>query len=629
MANLPEQEVINWIQQCRDEADEAKTDRKALNEDNYDMFHLRHDFAHKQEGQSQEILSKQSMAVEQIKSFFQQALADIGDWWKCYPYFEEKEQMMPIRAHEITKITNHMLEKGLYFSHVGNCIESALLGSLAIAKVYGCFKPKPRFVSMKKGRGKNLKRWIDKIDDYTWQTEFKIVRQENYYPDPTGRKLYEIEDMWMDLYEVQDLSRGDYAIYDAAAVAKIGKGAVDQAQEEFSAAREAGQNVSNSGHRPKVKITEFWGTILDSDGNVCYENVVATVANDSILIRKPTPNPFWHQQSPYIASPLMEVSNSVWHKAPMDAPTKHNRALIELYNLLVDAAMKQVHAVSQMRKEALDNPAQVADGVKPGMTIMVNSLLPVGAKIMEPVTQVQIPGEAFNIFNIMGQEFNASALTNDLRQGVMPFRAVKATEVVEASQTITSVFQGMAKNYEARQSTRELELAWMTTAQNWDKIAKEEFIALFGKERGEQLSQLSPEDVFAATVNGVKFRVYGISLTLSKAQDFRKLTSFLQTIGGAPALMEEYLKKYDLGKLLAEIMRALDLDTDKLEIPVAQQATMQAQEGAPQEGGPQDMSQVPQAGAGNLADMFSGGGPGIPHSEFPGSPATAGGNGGY
>lgn len=625
-AQMTDKQIIDWVLSCRNEADEAKRDRMMRNRENYDSFNLKYDFSHKEEGQSTEILSKQSMAVEQIKSFFQQALADLGEWWRAEAAYPDAETTMPIRPHEITKLTNHMLTEARYFTHVGDSIQSALLGSLAISKTYGCLKPKPRFVSRKKGRGSSLKRWVEKIDDKTWQMKFETIRQENYYPDPMGKGLYEIEDMWPDFHEVLALAEGDDAIYDSAAVKGLARSGETDAEEQSSRARETGQNTFSGGHRPKVKITEFWGTVLNpTSGEIEMENCVITIANDMVLLRK-DPNPLWHQGSPYNASPLMEVANSVWHKAPMDAPTMHNRAITEIYNLIVDAGMKQVHAVSQLRKECLDNPAQVSDGIKPGTTLLVNSLLMPGAKVMEPVTAVTIPPEAFNILNIMSQEFNASALTNDLRQGVMPFRAVKATEVVEASQTITSVFQGMAKNYEARQSMPELELAWKTTAQNWDKISKEVFVSLFGAERGEQLSQMTPEDVFAATVNGVKFRVFGVTLTLSKAQDFRKLTTLLQTITASPQLMEEFVKKYDLGKTLGEIMTTLDIDKYKLEIPQTVQATMQAPQGAaPEQGGPDQMSQVPQAGAGSLQDMFSGGGPGIPQSQFPGSPATAGG----
>lgn len=623
MKELADGEVVKWITMCREEADQAKRDRMSRNKDNFDMFHLKHDFSHKEEGQSTEVLSKQSMAVEQIKSFFQQALVDIGEWWQAETSMPEIDEASPIKAHEITTLTNHMLTKANYFSHVGDSIQSALLGALAISKTYGVMKPKPKFVARKSGRGKTYKKWVEKVEDKTWEIKFEVVRQENYYPDPSGKGLYEIEEMWPDFHEVLRMAEGDDAIYDKAAVMSLSRSGVTDSEQEFDRAREAGQNTYSSGHRPKVKLTEYWGTILDPvTGEICYENVVATVANDTVLIRKPEPNPLWHQGSPYTASPLMQVANSVWHKAPMDAPTSHNRALIELYNLFIDAGMKQVHQLGQLRVDHLNDPSQVANGIKVGTTLNISSSLPPGAKVYEPLSTVEIPGQAVNIYNIMAQEFNASALTNDLRQGVMPFRAVKATEVVEASQTITSVFQGIAKNYEARQQVKELELAWKTTAQNWDRISKEEFVTLFGQQRGTELSQLDPQDVFAATVSGVKFRVFGISLTLSKAQDFRKLTTLLQTVGSSEILLEEFAKKYDFGKLLGEVMTALDIDKHKIEIPKAVQQTMETPEEAPPMQGPDMMSQVPQAGAGSLADML--GGPQIPRSEFPGSPATAG-----
>ena len=626
MPKLDDGAVKTYILACRDEADSAKRDRMDLNKDNYNAFHLRHDFSHKQEGQSTEVLSKQPMAVEQIKSFFQQALADLGDWWSAESCYAGAESAMKIKPEEITRLTNYKLEKAGYFSHVGNSIESALLASLTISKTRGLLCPKPKFVARKKGRGRSLKRWVERVENKTWEIKFDCVRAENYYPDPTGAGLYEIEDMWVDYHEVLALAKSDEAIYDLEAVRELSRGIGTDATEEMGRRRETGQNTPIPAHRPKVKLTEFWGTIIDpSSGEVCYENCVATLANDTVLIRKPEENPLWHQRSPYTATPLMEVANSVWHKAPMDAPTKHSEALTEMYNLIVDAAMQEVHAIKQLRKDALDNPAQVQNGIKPGATLTVNALLAPGTKVLEPITAVTIPAEALNVFNIIAQEFNASALTNDLRSGVMPFRAVKATEVVEASQTITSVFQGMAKNYEAKQVMRELELAWQTVAQNWDSIDREEFISLFGAQRGAELAALPAEEVFASTVNGVRFRVYGVTMTLSKAQDFRKLTTLLQTIGASPQLMEEFVKKYDLGKTLGEIMTALDIDKYKLEIPQEVQATMMPEGPAPEQGGPDMMSQVPSAASGSLQDMM-GGGAEFPSTEFPGSPALQGGN---
>ncbi len=629
---LDESYVRRFVLACRNEAEEAKRDRMLMNRDSYNMYHLRHDFSHKREGQSLEVLSKQKMAVEQTKSFFQQALVDLGDWWRCVPQNDAATgEEMQITPEEVQKITNWMLKKADYYSHVGNAVQSALLGALAITSIGGKMASKPKFTVRKEGRGKNYRKYVEKTEDQSWELCLEIIRQENYYPDPTGAGLYEIIDSFVDLSEVLRLSEGEDAIYDPAEVAKIKPFSGDEADQSFKKAKEQGQNVTQAGMRPRVKITECWGTIIDDKtGEVMCSNCVTTIANDDQIIRKPTPNPLWHQGRPINSAPLIEVANSVWHTALMDAPTKHNRALIEIFNLVLDAAMMEVHAIKQLRTDCVKNPEKLSDGIKPGSTIEVTSALPVGATVLEAITTVKIPREALEIMNILQQEFNSSALTNDLRQGVMPFRQVKATEVVEASNTITSVFQGVAKNVETRLIQPELQLAWQTTAQNWDLIDKEVFISLFGPERGEELSQMAPQDVFVNTVNGLKFEVYGITLTLGRNADFKKWMQLLQTIGSSEVLIEEFTKKYDFGKLLGEILTSLDLSKKKIELDAtAQQMNAapqgpapapqgaQAQPGGAPGAGPNPQSQIPQAAAGSLASIF-----GTPN--FPGSPALAG-----
>ena len=73
---MEKEDLIKYINGMKEEADSARKTRMDLNEDNFDMYHYRHNFRHKRKGQSREILSKQTMAVEQTASFFQQALVD-------------------------------------------------------------------------------------------------------------------------------------------------------------------------------------------------------------------------------------------------------------------------------------------------------------------------------------------------------------------------------------------------------------------------------------------------------------------------------------------------------------------------------------------------------------------------
>lgn len=623
MANYDKDYVLNYILNCRNESLEAKRSRMDLNRQNYDTYMLKHDFSHKEEGQSTEVLAKQRMAVEQIKSFFQQSLADLGEWWRCVPSNDSDGTSMLLRPEEVQKLTNRMLSRANFFSHVGNNVQAAVLGSLAITELGGKMCPKPKYMVEKKGKGKSYKKTLKKIEDKTWELDIRRIRAEDYYPDPTGAHLYEIDDRYVDYHTALAMAEGDYPIYDKAALAKVSPlFGTDEDLQQNKKANEVGQDMPTGQFRPKIKLTTFYGTIVDDKtGKIMYENVYVTVANDQEIIQSPIENPYWHQQSCIVAAPLIEVDNSVWHIALADVGSKLNEAMIEMFNLMNDSAMNAVHGIKQLREDALADVSQISNGIHPGMTLRTNSMLAPGEKVIETVVTGNVPPEAVTMFNLLAQEFNTSMMTNDLRMGVQPFRQVKATEVVEASNSITSVFQGIAKNVESKMIQPELELAWKLTAQNINKIDVEELVALFGRQRAEEIKALDPEDVFAETVSGLKFEVYGLSMTLSKNADFRKLTTLLQTIGASEVMIEEFIKRYDFGKLLGEIMTALDINKKKIEIDKSQQQQAPMQQ-APMPGGqPNQMSQVPQAGGGSLADIFG-------QPNFPGSPATAGMGGG-
>lgn len=613
-----EEYCLRYILALKTEAEMAKKNRMRLNEDNYAMYQLEHDFTHKMVGQSREVLGKTRSATESSKAFFQQALADLDDWFRITARSNSSGEGMLVRPEEMQKILGYFLKRADYFSHVGASTQSGLLGSLAVSKVHGQLIAKPKFTTKKEGKGRTYKKHVIVTDDKTWELRFDNIRQEDYYPDPTGSDLYRIEECMVDLHLVKALSEGDDAIYDKDVVDKLkGWGDVDLQEEKKS--HETGQNISHPQMRPRIRLTEFWGTIVDNiTGEILYENIVMTVANRQHIIRKPTPNPLWHQKTPIVAAALIEFANSVWGIAMMDEGTKHNRSLIELFNLMLDSAMKAVWGINQIRTDVLADPTQITDGIRWGTNLMTNASLPLGGKVMESVITGEIPSEVITMFNLLNQETLSSMKTSDIRMGAQSMRAVKATEVVAAENNINSEFQGMAKNFEEKKIQPELELACWTICQNWDLIDSEVFVSLFDRERGEELSKLEPQDVFVQVVNGMKFEVFGISLTLRRQSDYRKWTTLLQTIGASEVLIEAFLAKYSFEKLLGEIMVSIDLNKSKIEQDKASQGAPQVTAPGPtmgQPGGapgamPAAMSQVPQPGAqpngSALAQAFGG-----------------------
>lgn len=592
-------QVIRATYSYREEAYVSKRDRMVQNRLNWDTYNLKGDFTHKKRGQSREFLPKQALAVEQISSFFHQAMLDVGEWWKCD--YQKGIKDLKIKPDEIQRLTQRQLEKIHFDEKVEDLLKLGLVGSLMIAKVHGEYVKRPIFYTQSQvGEDDKIKNTLFRADKQVWQARIDLIRQEDFFPDPTGDGLYIIQQMEMDLQKLKELSRGPNAIYDEEMVNQI-TGGFEDMEQVARKARETAQNQTFTTYRKRVRLWECWGTIIDpASGEVIHKDVTWTVANDRYLIQRPRPYPFWHGSHPYVFTPIIRTPHGVWHKALMDAPTMLNIAQNESFNLALDAGIMAAFGIRQLRTEWLADESKVADGIPPGETLEVNSMCPPGQKVLEAVQTGTLSPEFFQMYNILGSEFNQAAITNDLRMGQQPARAVKATEVVEASQSITSMFTGLSRVVEQNLIVAILEKLWMTMCQNMNDLDSEEVIAMVGKDRAVELSAMSPEERFKQTVNGYKFKAYGVSQILNQMKDFKNLQTLLATIAGSQPLMEEFIKKYDMGALLTQLMKSLDLDLDELKIdPIEQRAMAKMQAGAA--GGapsaPDMQSQIPQPGS--------------------------------
>lgn len=616
MDSADDKEVVRAIQEYVQEAKMAKTNRMTINRMNFDCYHLNQDYSHKKKGQSREFLAKQAMAVEQIASFMEQGLIDVGQFFKVEPTPGNKAPI--ITMDEISKITLNQLEENKFHSYVADALKLGLLGSLMIAKVYTCKKSKPKYVveqQLSEGAPKSV---LYKRDEYVSELKLDLVRHENWYPDPTGNGLYVVEQIEMDLFELIQLAEANPKVYDVEVVKSL-QAYIDE-MDASNKSSETGQDVTtaNQSRRKRVTIHECWGTILGPNGEVLHRNVVTAVANDQFLIRKPTANPFWHGKAPYVVAPLIRVPKSVWHKALMDAPTAHNQALNELYNLILDSGMMATYGIKQLRESWLDDPSQVEEGIAPATTLIVNSSCPPGGKVLERVDTANLSSESINVFQLTDREFQQSALVNDLRLGVLPERTVKATEIVAANQSISGVFSGIARIVETDFISEILDLSWMTLAQTLNEMDKEVLNSLIGEDRVAQILDMSPEAIFAGTVNGHKFKTFGISLTLNKVKDFKKLQGLLQTLATNPLLAQEFSRKYSFHKLMSEIVKSLDINEEKIfsdQKDAALQTQQKQQQGTPTlqdmlnsmmqgGGGPNMQSQIPQASTDNQVERM-------------------------
>jgi hypothetical protein len=597
----------------RREAEEARLSRIQQNKVNYDAYHMRQDFSYKQKGQSQEFLPKLAMAVESGANFLQQGLVDMGEWFRVYPELGLTEDMMKIKPFEIQKILLRQLEKAGFMGKINDAIKLGFLGSLMIAKIHGRFVPKAKFEVVTKEEAGSYKKKLVKKEDKKWQLEIDLVRQQDWRPDPTSeRGVFRMQDIYMDWHQLEQLANMPNSGYDKEAIKTLkAQSSLQSALQEYEKSRETGQNLHNINFRHRLQITEIWGDFVAPDGTLVYENCVASFANNTVCIAPPRPIKLWHGEHPYVTTPILRVPHSVWGKTPMDSGALLNIALNELFNLILDGGLSAVHGIKQLREHWLEDPSQVEDGIAPGDTLRANTSCPPGATVLERVDTTTIPPEVLPVYNLLTQEFVTAVMTNDLRMGVMPQNQVKATAIVESSQSNATMFSAIAKHIEADFIKPLLMKAWLTCAQHMNDFDDKELESLLGPKRAAEIAQMGPEELFAETAGQIKFEVFGISETLTKQKEFTKLQAMLQTIASSPVLMEEFTKKYDFGKLMTEIMRSLDIplykimnDESLFNNSTGQQPVSPTQPAGPppmpgQQPGnvPNAQSQIPQAGA--------------------------------
>lgn len=587
--------VLSAIKQCWNEADLAKRTRVAKSRENINIYNGKQDWSHKLAGQSAEFLPMVPMAVEQIASFVKKALVSYGQW------FSSDVSMNPLlTSNEVSDIILSQLNTlqrvdqnaSDFPTLISDAIKIGLLQSLLIFKVYWkeyttrklSIEQGTRMVSVPMSQGESVSIPLPKYSIKEKEKTYghlcvDLVNPEDYYPDPTGRGLYKIHRVYRDLYEIIALSEGDDPIYDPEVVEQLKSEYVAREKENVEANKANQDPTTPPEFRKPIVLDEFWGTLLNEDGKVVYKNCVATRANDKYLLRKPTENPMWHQEDPFVAAPLIRVPFSVWHKAIMDHAVPLGIAASELFSLMLDGAFEAVHGIKQLRSDYCEHPEDLSGGIAPGTTIPIKAETPMGMKVLERVDQGAVPPEALQMFGILDRQFQAATSVSDTMRSVLPDREVKATALVQASQGSSNFFDGIVRDLEDKLIEPLLWKSWYTMLQFMDNMATRDVQTDAGRAALLKLQQLSAKERYAVLANSVSFSVRGLSGTMDRARDLQKMLAVLQVVAQNPVLMQSFFKKYDVNKLIEMLFKWINLNPSMMELSPQDQANSEQRMG--------------------------------------------------
>lgn len=617
-----EREIVDAVMEFKHESKQRKLSRMTQNRINWDLYHGRNQVTPKRKGQSNNFLHKSSLAVEQISALFKQSLTNFDKWIGVEVIGNED----PIIDAVVAKILlRFYFEKANVKTVLADGIKVGLNESLVTLKLTGEMKTMPRFIA----NGREARRLKKGKEKKAWGLNISVVPGEDWFPDPDaqgGEPLYQDHQVIRDKYKVLARSKGPDAIYDKEIVKDLPS--MTDLQSETRKARNRGDihYVPRITRRWPFLLDEFHGTILARDGTIMeipgadgemvpLENIVCTIANETALIRPPVPNPRWSGTTPFVSAPILRVPFSTWSKAIMDSAGALNITLNELFNLMLDGALSAVWGVRQIREEWLDDESikKISEGIPPGTTLSLNSTAPIDAKVLERVDTGEVPGDVLSFYNIVNSIYAESVFANELTFGALPKKQVKATEIVQASQAITGVFEGLASDFEDVFVEKLAEEAWMDILQNVDKFPKGELETLLPPGKFQALNSLSPAQRFERGARSFKWKGKGIRTISARMKDFQRLTQFLAVVGQNEQMLNEFSMRYSMPKFLGQLVRSLEIDTEEIELDENEQKLAAARRQA-----------VDAARAGAEAEKGQGGAPPQNIPEDPGITSPAG-----
>ncbi len=463
-----------------------------------------------------------------------------------------------------------------------------------------------------------------RVIDGVRTTVLENIDPYNYWHDPTGRNLYRIRRLEMDLNEFQALAKkfdgkGQPLYYpeEIKDVHNTAAGVMEALQRAEREKRTGTGQWQTSNRRPII-LHEYYGTLIDSEGNTVGENVLCITANNYKLVRGPEANPFAHGRDWIVAATLLPVPGAPYGRSYVENFASIARTLNELTNLVLDAVFTSAMKAFSVVPSMLEDPSQIDEGVYPNVVFRLNDgALP--GDFLKEVNLGQLPPEVMGLWQALKKELQEGAAFSDLSLGQpAPHSRTSATEIGTSEQNSNTLIRSIASNIECLYLEPLLDLIWLTTIQFLDPKDKE-------------LADAVGEEWWPALLKGkrelskmrVNFICRGISSLINKQQKLQQLMQLMQVVGQNQSLAQQFMQEVDPARLLTYLFELFDVDPERIMLsPRDKQVKQLAEQQAQQQQQKQQQSQMVLSAILGQAGKAAGGA-GKPPSGAPGPQGQA------
>lgn len=384
-----------------------------------------------------------------------------------------------------------------------------------------------------------------------------------FFIDPTGRNKYCFHVVTMDLADLKD--RAAKMGYDMQEINKI-EGSFTKQDWDYREDARKGQASNTPSSRKQVVLYEYWGDVINEDGDILHKNVTWTIANEKYCIRKPTANPNWHGQWPFAYGPIVKRPFSVYHKGYLEDVYGLAMTLTDIFNSLVDADTYAKAKAFEIDIDMVYDPEQLLTGIYPGKTMLKRSNGNPNSRLVQEITLGQISPQSLRLYQEADRELqNGTGLTEFLAGKPASRGRPTATEIVEKGAQAMSIMEDMAFDIEDGVLAPLLELSYKTLLQYQTDFTDPRMQALDESIRVELSAfQYLPATERKKAIDAFKFRCRGMSGVVAKSQEMQKALSYAQIIAQTP---DDVKDRVDWQRWHRMVLEGMNWDPDTILLP--------------------------------------------------------------
>lgn len=539
-------EIVNILEGYRLEAENNRRSGPNPRDDkwreNADLYWNRYDFSTKADWQAKEVMPEVPSFVDRFAGAMKDALVSVPDGFYTVedPYDTENDMADKIKA------MNDVWLSSSGRNQVGTPLDFS-----------ATFEEQMKLGAIKACCGTVL--W--KNDVPGGRVAFETIDPQFVWLDHTYRGLYRMRRVELDKIDlinmVRDKDTKGNPIFNLDEIQNLVTSlAVDT---ELDRSRMSGSGEEITSNRKPVQLDEYMATVVTNDGKVIAENGLFVVANNRFLLRGPEANPFWHGRDWLVYAPLVTAPLSVYGRSYMEDFGSLARTFNEVTNMLIDAVHMSAMNAFVVVPGMLLNPDQLATGMSPNKMFMLDE----GFRAEDFAKDLQLgklDQGAVQFWSQLKSELSEAAGVNEIGMGQFaPKSRTSATEVSETQASSSALIRSVAQTVETRFLNPVLDLHWKTGVQHLSPRDKR-MTAAVGEDWMHMITTMRRDFVR----HPITFQARGISNLIQKSQMLQKLLSLLQIVAANPQLMQAFLQKVDVNKLLALMFNLSGIDPSKL-----------------------------------------------------------------